>query len=153
MRSAEAKVIIAYLVTACVQLTWHWWLAKSDGLAEALLHGYLAHDARVGKGVAGWFDLIIPCVCLGLIIGSVGAEWPIRKLAAFVLGVAAGLVALLPVYAYLLNGRQVWWWPTLASAQTMWFGQKIIQAICVVGVFTYGARGFVVYLRGNASGG
>ena len=149
MRCGEAKVIIAYLVTAAIQLTWHWWLAKSGGLAEALLQGYLAHDARAGKGVAVWFDLMIPCVGLGLIVGFVGAEWPIRKLAAFVLGVAAGLVALLPAYAYLLNGKEVWWWPTLGSAQIMWFVQKIIQAICVVGVFTYGVRGLALYLGGR----
>jgi hypothetical protein len=70
MRNAEAKIIVAYLGTAGVQLAWHWWLTKSSPLAEALQHSYLAYDMRVGKGVAGWFDLIIPCVCMGLLMAS-----------------------------------------------------------------------------------
>jgi hypothetical protein len=68
--------------------------------AQTLLKYYSTYDAKVGKGVAGWFDLVIPCICLGLIIGTAGVDWPLRKLSIAVLAVAAGLVALLPVYVY-----------------------------------------------------
>jgi hypothetical protein len=153
MRFGELKVTIAFLLTAGVQIAWHRWLATGAGTAQTLLKYYSTYDAKVGKGVAGWFDLVIPCIVLGLIIGMVGVDWPLRKLSVVVLAVAAGLVALLPVYVFLLGGSGVWWWPTSTSARLMWFLQKAIVAVSLVGVPTYGARSFLVYLRaGNAAG-
>lgn len=144
---AGIKITVAYLVTAAFQLSWHWFLSKPYGLSQSLLRFYLSYDARVGKGVAGWFDLVLPCVWLGLITGLVGWNWSIRKLACFVIIVAVGLVALLPSYLLFLDKDAVWWWPKTNQDLVIFFIRNIIQTALTVGAFAYGGRCFGVYFH------
>ncbi|HUJ71233.1 MAG TPA: hypothetical protein VLZ30_03260, partial [Verrucomicrobiae bacterium] len=85
MKRAEAGVAVGYVVTAIVQVTWHWFLTSDGKVAQALLRFYLCYDPKVNKGVSGWFDLILPAVWLGMLIGFVGCAWSLRKLACFVI--------------------------------------------------------------------
>ncbi len=143
----EIKIIVAYLVTAAFQLSWHWLLSKPYGLSQSLLQFYLSYDARVGKGVAGWFDLVLPCLWLGLLTGLVGWNWSIRKLACSVVLVAVGLVALLPAYMPFLDKNTVWWWPKTNHDLIIIFIEKTIQAVLMVGVLAYGGRCFGSYFH------
>ncbi len=143
----EAKLIFGYLITAIFQVFWHWFLSTDNELARSLLRFYLSYDPKIGKGVAGWFDLILPCVLLGVLTGLVGWKWPVRKLAGFVVLIGIGLVVLLLAYPYLLDQGDVWWWPKQNPDFVIIWVQKIVQAVLMVGVFAYGGRCLGAYFN------
>jgi hypothetical protein len=149
MWSKEIKIITGFLAIAVFQIAWHWFLSTHTGLAETLLRAYLHYNPRTGKGVSGWADLVLPAVPLGLFVGRVGWQWPIWKLSCFVVLFAAGLVALDYVYIVFLNKEQVWWWPKTDNDAVAFFVRNTIQTIILLGVFTYGGRGWGAYSRGE----
>ena len=145
MWKAELKIITGFAAIAAIQLGWHWLLSLPNETSQKLLTSYLSHDPKVGKGVSGWFDLFIPTVFVGLLVGRSGWEWTLRKLSLFVFIFAIGLVALLPVYVLLLNKPDVWWWPNSDTEIVGSLFAKTIQSCTMVGLFTYVGRGSKIH--------
>jgi hypothetical protein len=141
------RIVLAFFVIACFQVFWHWFLSRPSGLSQSLLRFYLSYDPAVGKGVSGWFDTVIPCICLGFLIGFVSWNWPVPKVAIFVLLAAVGLVALLPLYTIILNKESIWWWPKADGELAVFFLKNFVKAALMVGVFAYGGRCFGVHFK------
>ena len=141
------KIAFAFLVAAVFQISWHWFLTRPSGLSQSLLKCYLSYDPVVGKGVSGWFDLVLPCVCLGFLIGLIGWNCPVQRIAVFVILIAAGLVALLPLYTVILSKDSIWWWPKANGALLFFLLKNLVKATLMLGVFTYGGRRFGVHFK------
>jgi hypothetical protein len=100
-------VICGYLVIAGFELLMHWILGLRP--LRALLWVYLWRTPN--SGMALFPDLILPAVLLGLWNGWVGRKAPVRRAVAFVVPLAAGIVALFPLYALLVGQELIWSWP------------------------------------------
>jgi len=74
MGSKESKLVLAVAVVAALQLTWHWFITTQTTVAQTLLRLYLLHNAHSRKSIAGYLDLAIPVIVLGLIIGRIGSK-------------------------------------------------------------------------------
>lgn len=149
MWSNEIKILAGFLGLAVFQIAWHWFLSTDNALAETLLRLYLHYNPRTGKGVAGWFDLDIPAIMLGLFVGRIGWQWSIRKLSCFVVLGAIGLMALDAIYVLFLNKDQVWWWPKTDSAIVAYMVRETLFTILLLGVGVYGGRGWGAYSHGK----
>jgi hypothetical protein len=141
------KIALLFFVTAVFQIFWHWFLSRPSGLSQSLLKFYLSYDPVVGKGVSGWFDLVLPCVCLGLLIGLIGWSWPVQRIAFFVILTALGLVALLPLYTVILSKESIWWWPKANGDFSVFFLENLIKAALMLGFFAYGGRCFGAHFK------
>src|SRR5437867_12323996 len=97
MRALGAKAILALIIVAAIQLVWHAILANS--IQSGVARFYLSFDPKVGKGVAGFFDVVIPAILLGFWVGVVGIHISVRQVSWCVVGISLGLVVLLPIYA------------------------------------------------------
>ncbi len=97
-----------YLVIATVELLAHWLLTRHS--FRTLLWVYLLHTPS--GGVAMFPDWIFPALLVGWWNAWVSRNSSSRRAAAFVLPLAVGTVALLPLYAMLIEVREAaWWWP------------------------------------------
>jgi hypothetical protein len=94
------KIVLAFLAVAGFQMFWHWFLSRPYGLSQSILRFYLSYDPVVGKGVSGWFDMVLPCICLGLFVGWVSWNCSVQRVVCAVVLIAIGLVALLPLYTF-----------------------------------------------------
>ena len=130
------KIIVSYLVVAGFQFAWHWFVSTHYKLAEILLRVYLYHAQNSHKGVAGYLDLMLPGILLGLTIGWVGPQTPNWC----VISVGIGIVALMPIYTLLLGKDLVYWWPQTTSELVVSFVFEIITAWIVVWVFADAGR-------------
>jgi hypothetical protein len=140
MRSREIKIVLGFLGLAIFQVAWHWSISAQGALPGNLLRIYLHHNPHSHKGVSGYLDFALPAIILGLLIGRVGWDWPIRKLSCFVAFGGIALVALLPAYILFLDKKQVWWWPKTSADFGAWLIGNMIMTIFLIGVCTYGGR-------------
>lgn len=141
------KIALAFFLTAVFQIFWHWFLSRPSGLSQSLLKFYLSYDSIVGKGVSGWFDLVLPCICLGFSIGWIAWNLPVSRAALFVVLAAVGLIALLPLYAFILDNQFIWWWPKASGDLVVFLIKNFIKAALMLGVFAYGGRCFGIYFN------
>jgi prolipoprotein diacylglyceryltransferase len=72
VQSKELKILLALSNAAIFQIAWHWFITTQTTVAQTLLRLYLHHNAHSRKGVADYFDLAIPAIVFGLVIGRVG---------------------------------------------------------------------------------
>jgi hypothetical protein len=145
VKRSEAAVIIGYAGTAIVQVAWHWFLTSDGKVAQALLRFYLSYDPKVGKGVAGWLDLILPATCLGMWIGFVGCGWSFRKLACFVILGAILIAGLAQAYPKIMHLTEVWWWYGAGNPTVAVIIRQFIQTLLALGAFVYGGRELGIY--------
>jgi hypothetical protein len=143
----ELYVISLMVALGAFQCLWHWILSHQDSRSNFFLDIYLSYDPRVGKGYAGWFDLMIPAVVVGAIVGYICSSWQLYRLCWAVSLAAALLTALLPIYVAIMRNQQLWWWPTGMSAQFFYLVLKWIEAIAVAGVFAYGGREIALWRK------
>ncbi len=148
----ELKIAMGFLGLATFQVAWHWFLSTHNVVAETLLRLYLHYNPRTGKGVAGWFDLDIPAIVLGLFIGRVAWQCSIRKLSCFVALGGMGLMMLLPIYVLFLHKQQVWWWPRTNNAFVAWLIRETVFTLFLLAVCVYGGRGWGAYSHGVGTG-
>jgi hypothetical protein len=137
---SKFRILSAFILTSGLQILWHWLITLKTDLANKLLRFYLSFDPKVHKGVAGWFDLVLPCVLLGIFTGLSTWRWPLQKVVYCVAIVAAGLVALLPVYVWILRKEFVWWWPHDVAELIIYVIERAIEAIALLSVFIYAVR-------------
>ena len=129
-----------YVVTAIVQVL------TSDGkVAQALLRFYLSYDPKVNKGVSGWFDLILPAIWLGMLIGFVGCGWSLRKLACFVILGAIIIAGLAQTYPKIMHLTEVWWWYGATNPTMALVIRDFVQTLLTISVFAYGGRELGIY--------
>lgn len=97
-----------YLVVAAAELLGHW-LLNLD-LFRSLLWIYSLHTTS--GGVAMFLDLILPAFLLGWWNAWVSRNSSSKRAAHFILPLAFGTVALIPLYAVLVRAKEAtWWWP------------------------------------------
>jgi len=134
------KILILFSVLAIFQIAWHWFLAMHNEVAGTLLRLYLHYNPATRKGVAGFFDLDLPAVALGLLIGRIGWQWSMRKLFCFVVAGGSALMALLPLYIVFFDKLMVWWWPKTDPDMIRWLFREWLFTLFLLGVFVYGGR-------------
>ena len=149
MQAKESKLVLLTTGVAVFQITWHWFITMQTTVAQALLRLYLHHNAHSRKGVAGYLDLAIPAIVLGLIIGRIGWQWPVRKLVLYGLVVGVALAALNPVYGLIMGRETVWWWPSTSSDFVLWLLGNTAMTIFLTMVCVYGGRAWAVGLHEN----
>jgi hypothetical protein len=141
----EGKILIAWVVAATVQIAWHLFLSTDSEVARSLLRFYLSYDPKIGKGVAGWFDLVLPCMWLGFCVGLFGWNWSVLKISVFVASSAIVVVVLLPIYPEITKLQNVWWWPSKNKFDVAILTGEFVKAVLILGVFCYGGREFGKY--------
>lgn len=63
-----------------------------------------------------------------------------------------GIIALMPIYVFLLGKGLVWWWPETNTDFIDKLLTAIIEALVLVGVFAYWGRSSWTHFHGKASG-
>jgi hypothetical protein len=145
----ESKLVLTVAVVAVFQIAWHWFVTTQTTVAQNLLRLYLLHNVHSRKGVAGYLDLALPAIFLGLVIGRTGWEWPVRKLVLYGLVVGVALAALDPVYGLILGRETVWWWPKTSTDLTLYAIGNTTMTIFLTLVCVYGGRAWAVGLHEN----
>src|ERR1017187_2356351 len=136
----EGKIIVALVLTAAIQIAWHSFLSTHSETARSLLCFYLSYDPKVGKGVEGWFDLVLPCMWLGFCVGFLGWNWSVLNVSLFVASSGIVIAALLPMYPEIMKLQDVWWWPSKNKLDVAILTGAFIKALLILGVFSYGGR-------------
>lgn len=149
MGSKESKLVLVAMGVVVFQITWHWFITTQ--MAQTLLRLYLLHNAHSRKGVAGYLDLTMPAIFLGLVIGRTGWQWPARKLVVYGLVVGVALATLHPVYGLILGRETVWWWPSTSSDIVLWLIGNTAMTIFLTMVCVYGGRAWATGLHENPS--
>ena len=113
MRLAIPGVVIAYLVAGSVEAYIHWYAGTQDTpTAHSLREWYLSRDPINDKPYhAGFADLILPAIVLGLAAGALTARRSLRVLTWCLLLSPLGVVALFPLYAAFIPTKESdeWW--------------------------------------------
>ncbi len=97
-------VLLGYLAVAACEVLLHWVLGLQP--LRALRWFYMLRTSS--SGMALFPDLIFPACLLGWWNGSVGRRASVSRSGALVLPLAAGVVALFPVYAILVGHELMW---------------------------------------------
>src|SRR5208282_50476 len=100
-------VACGYFAVAAIEILGHWLIAQPA--CRVLFRVYLLHTPSGGVSIVP--DFLFPAGILGWWNGQVTKTVPIRRAVAFALPLAAGTVALLPIYAWVMGGEGIWWWP------------------------------------------
>jgi hypothetical protein len=122
------------------QVAWHWFLMWHNDVSAAALQFYLAHNDHSRKGVAGYLDIMLPAIIIGLLIGRIGWEWSLSKRAGFVVVAGIILVALRVIYMRIITEQQAWWWPSEPGGLTRFFTGQIIMTLFLLSLCVYGGR-------------
>ena len=154
-RLAIFGLVIAYLVVGAGEAYLHWYAGtRNTPTARSLKEWYSRHDELNGKAChAGFVDLILPAIVLGLAAGCVTAQCAQRVLVWSVFILAMGVVGLFPLYAV--------WSPTKESDEWWRFASNGVRAAALIpgyfkaallGLF-FGAlgRGLAQYFQGITS--
>lgn len=121
MRLAILGVVIAYLVVGAVEVYLHWYAGTRDTpTAHSLREWYLDRGPMkwyLDRGPindrpyhAGFADLILPAIALGLAAGALTARRSARILIWCLLLLPLGVVALFPLYAAFIPTKEDEWW-------------------------------------------
>jgi hypothetical protein len=145
MRFKSLVIIGGCFAMAVFQLLVHWFMSTSYLFSNAVLQWYIYRSPQSGKGVSGLLDTTLPMAVLGFLIGYVGWQWSLRKLALFVVLTGIGIVALQPAYTLFLNENLLWWFPKTTGDLIFFIVREGTWAILGVGVFAYGGRCFGAY--------
>lgn len=136
----EIKITTIFVCLVVFQIGWHWFLIWHNSVSEAALRMYLLHNPHSRKGVAGYVDIALPAVLIGLLLGRIGWQWVSWKLGSFGLVFGAVLVALRPVYARMLTAEQAWWWPKSQSDLSLFMVGQTTMTLLLLAVSIYGGR-------------
>ena len=136
----EIKITAIFVCLVVFQIGWHWFLTWHNSVSQAALRMYILHSAHSRKGVAGYVDIALPSVLIGLLLGRIGWQWTSWKLASFLLVFGAVLVALTPVYAGMLTAAQAWWWPKGQSDLSLFLIGQATMTLLLLAVSVYGGR-------------
>lgn len=147
MRFRSIIIIASCFAVAAFEFFVHWYMSKDYPCSSGLLQWYISRDPESHKGVAGLLDALLPAVTLGLLIGWLGWQWSLEKLALFVVLIGAGIVALEPAYTSFLNKDLLWWLPTTTGDLIFFIIREGGFWIMGVGVFAYGGRRLGVYFE------
>src|SRR5690349_5469041 len=102
-------IALTYLAVAGAETTFHRYIGSRDSPTARFLRAlYFSKDQHGRPDVAHQVLLLIPAFALGIAAGICGATWPPRLLAACVVILALGQIALYPVYASCFPNRK-WW--------------------------------------------
>jgi len=142
MKIREFRLAVIYALVLGTQVGWHWLLSLDNSLSQSMQNVYLYRSPQGGRAVAGFLDLMLPGIVLGIFTGYIGWQWGFKKLALFVFIAGSAIVALTPLYVLLLKGREVWWWPPRGQLLAA-FVFQLLKAWVLVGGVAY----FAWYLR------
>lgn len=134
MRKHLVLVAIGYLVVASGELLSHWLLIHKWFSIPLLI--YSLHTGS--GGVSVFPDMLFPAIILGSWNGWVGRWSSSRVAKAFILPLAAGIVALLPLYARVMSGQKgaIWWWPQGLTGRAFFLAAELFFATVVVAILT-----------------
>jgi hypothetical protein len=138
------------LIMVAFEIFVHWFMSKGYPFSNGLLQWYISRDPQSHKGVAGLLDSTLPMIALGFLIGWIGWQWSLEKLALFVFLIGSGIVALEPAYTIFLNKDFMWWLPNTTGDLIFFIIREGVFSILGVGVFTYGGRCFGEYYNHSA---
>ena len=124
---------------AIAEIALHWLMLKDYPICKIILNFY-TYKATNGKGESDTFDTVLPAILLGLLAGLLGKNWPTKKLFYIVILYAVVLVALLPIYTFILGKNLIWWWPNTNTDVIFLSVPAFLKALLLVGFFTYGIR-------------
>ncbi len=144
----ELKVVCIYAVVLVIELWWHWYLSYEHPAAKTLMGMYLYQGHWSAEG---YLDLVLPGAVAGAALGRIGWEWSRRKLFAFTLFLGAGLVAVTPLYAHLLQRNVLWWWPKTNDEIVRYLAFQLPKAWAIVGFLAY--FGYVFGAHAHAKSG
>ena len=133
--SKESALVLIFISFALMQCTWHWLLTLGGPLSTRLLQLYLRYQPGTHRTVAGCFDLFIPTVLLALIIGFLGWNWSMAKLAICIIFANILLVALLPAYVLCLRGADVWWWKGTSLQLAEFMFSRLVSTFAILCFF------------------
>ncbi len=136
----EIKIVAVFVFVAIFQIAWHWLVTCHNTVSEMVLRFYLLHNPQSRKGIAGYIDLALPAIIIGLLLGRIGWQWSIWKRAGFVLVFGAALVALTPIYVLILGADRAWWWPRTRSDLSLFFVREAAMTFLLLAVCVYGGR-------------
>jgi len=134
------KIIAAFVALVAFQIGWHWALTWHNSVSEVALRVYLLHNAHSQKGVAGYVDLFLPAVFIGLLMGRVGWQWPSWKFAGYVLVFAVVLVALDALYVLIISSEKAYWWPKDQNDLVPFLIRNTVETLLVLAICIYGGR-------------
>lgn len=113
MRSAIFGVLISCLVVVAVEIFFHSYAGtQRTSVAQGWKSWYLERDPQNGKNThAGFIDLLLPSVALGLAAGIVTARRSKRLFIVCIILMPLCATALFPFYAAALPSRESdeWW--------------------------------------------
>lgn len=72
---------------------------------------YSYRDVRNGREVRGLFDVGLPSIIMGILIGVKSPGATATAFLARVLAMTIAIICLLPVYAKWSGPEVLWWWP------------------------------------------
>jgi hypothetical protein len=137
--SGELALVLIYFLTATGAVMMHWLMLKNKTWCKAFLDFYLYRPAN-GKGNADTIDTVLPAFVLGIMIGLIGKQWPLKNVVYAVILNSIGIVILLPVYTYIIGRDLIWWWPQTNIEVCFLSIPALLEALLVVGFFTYAGR-------------
>ena len=140
MKSKELKILYVFLLVAFSQIALHWFLSTDNAIANYALRLYLSHNPHSRKGVAGYIDFAVPAAVIGFSIGRIAHGWTLTRIFVANCLVGGAVASLAPAYAFLLRGKDVWWWPKAASEIGLWFVGNLVMTVFLAAVFSYWGR-------------
>ena len=149
--SKESKIVTIFVGLVLFQIGWHWFLTLHNNVSGAVSQFYSFHNAHSRKGVAGYLDIALPAVVIGLLLGRTGWQWSFWKRAIFTVIFAAVLVALRPVYMEMLTAEQSWWWPKSQADLPLFFVGQSVEALLLLSICVYGGRLWRIDTSSNES--
>ena len=145
MPLAERKVMLCLLTIIICLVLVHWFLTFSNELSQMLLRVYIHRDPASGKGLAGYFDLVLPSILMGLSVGLFGRRFSSKKLYVLVVVAGISLALLSPVFMLFLNSGQAWWWPKTTQGVIIGIAVQSVKGALLVGISAYFGREIGAY--------
>ena len=145
IRFRTTIIIGGCFAVAAFELFVHWFMSKSYPFSNGLLQWYVYRDPESHKGVADFLDALLPAITLGLLIGWVGWQWSLEKIALFVVLVGVGIVALERAYTIFLNKDLMWWLPRTTGDLKFFIIREGAFCILGVGIFAHFGRRLGTY--------
>ena len=134
----ERKIVFGLIVVGVFQILWHTLLLVDTGFTRGMLSFYLEYNPVNRKPIAVWFDLVLPGCMLGLLIGLIGCQRSLERLAVWAVLAGVYLVLLQPIYYSILSLDKIPWEPLLLNDWNKRIWQQIGGSILTVTAFICG---------------